>query len=149
MNIMIQRIAAALLSLMGASTAFAVPTCTVASAGTLSFGAVAALASSPDVTTNSGSSFWVNCTADVLSTPAIYSNSSRVMVSGGNNLPFSLSAESPGGLGLRTNSPGSALGITKDGTNETVTLYGKVLVADFKSLPSGVYTAVIVVTVEY
>jgi spore coat protein U-like protein len=149
MNIMTQRLIIALLALSGASTAWAVPTCTVASAGTLSFGTVVALASSPDVTTNTGSSFWVNCTADVPGTPSIYSGSSRVMVAGGNSLPFSLSAESPGGLALQTGSPGSALAITKNGTNETVTLYGKVFVADFKALPSGVYSAVIMVTVEY
>ncbi len=150
MNIIVSRITVALLFLSGATTALAVPTCTVASGGTLSFGAVVALASSPDVTTNSGSSFWVNCTVDVPGTPAIYSNSTRVMVSGGNSLPFSLSAESPGGLELPTASPGSVLlDINKNGSNETVTLYGKVYVADFKSLPSGVYTAVIAVTVEY
>jgi spore coat protein U-like protein len=149
MKLMSHQLMVALLALFGASTAWAVPTCTVASGGTLSFGPVVALASSPNVTTNSGSSFWVNCTADVLSTPTIYSSSTRVMVSGGNSLPFSLSAVSPGGLELRTNSPGYALAITKNGTNETVTLYGKVFVADFKALPSGVYSTVITVTVEY
>lgn len=149
MSPMIHRFAAAALALAGASTAWALPTCTVASGATLSFGAVVALASTPDVTTNSGSSFWVNCTANVTSTPAIYAGSSRVLVSGGNNLPFSLSAVSPGGPELPTSSPGSALGISKNGTNETVTLYGKIFVADFKALPSGVYAVVITVTVEY
>jgi len=144
-----QQLLVALLALAGASTAWALPTCIVATAGTLSFGSVVALASTPDVTTNSGSSFWVNCTVDVPGTPAIYSNSSRVMVSGGNNLPFYLSAESPGGLDLPTSSPGSALAISRNGTNETVTLYGKVFTNDFKALPSGVYTTVITVTVEY
>lgn len=149
MKRMIHQLMAALLALAGASTAWALPTCTVASGGVLPFGTVVALASSPNVTTNSGSSFWVNCTADVLSPPMIYSSSTRVMVSGGNSLPFSLSAESPGGLDLRTNSPGNVLDITRDGTNETVTLYGKVYVADFKALPSGVYSTVITLTVEY
>lgn len=149
MKLMIHRLTITLLLLVGTSKVWALPTCTVASGGTLSFGSVVALASTPDVPTNSGSSFWVNCTADVLSTPTIYSGSSRVMVSGGNSLPFSLSAVSPGGLMLPTSSPGSVLAIAKNGTNETVTLYGKIFAADFKALRSGTYTVVLVMTVEY
>ena len=149
MKYLIHQLTVALLALAGASSAWALPTCTVASGGTLSFGAVAALASSPNVTTNSGSSFWVNCTEDVPGTPKIHSGTPRILVSGGNSLPFYLSAESPGGTDLPTSAPGSALGINKDGTNETVILYGKAFVADFRALPSGVYTTVIVLTVEY
>lgn len=149
MKLIIHQLTVALLAMASATMAWALPTCTVASGGTLSFGTVVALASSPDVTTNSGSSFWVNCTADVLGTPTIYSGSSRVMVSGGNSLPFSLSIQSPGGSELPTSPPGNALGISKNGTNETVTLYGKVFVADFKALPSGAYSVLIMMTVEY
>jgi hypothetical protein len=50
--------------------ALAIPTCMVASGATLSFGAIVALASTGDVTTNSGTSFWVNCTAEVSAAPA-------------------------------------------------------------------------------
>lgn len=129
--------------------AWAVPTCTVASGGALAFGPVIALASTPDVSTNTGTSFWINCTADVATTPAIYSGTPRTMVSGGNSLPFALSAVSPGGLELRSGSPGTPLTISKNGSNETVTLYGKIFANDFKAQPAGVYLQVISLTVEY
>lgn len=138
-----------LLLLACASPAWAVPTCTVASGGALSFGAVVALASTPDVQTNSGASFWVNCTSDVASTPAIYSATARTMTSGGNSLPFALSAVSAGGPGLPTGLPGAPLAIAKDGSNETVTLYGEILTTDFKGLPSGQYSQSITITVVY
>jgi spore coat protein U-like protein len=56
-----------------ATPALAAPTCTIASGATLSFGAVVALASTGDVTTNSGTSLWVNCNSDVTGAPALYS----------------------------------------------------------------------------
>ena len=139
---------AAVLMCLGTS-AFAVPTCTVASGATLSFGAIVALASTSDVTTNSGSSFWVNCTSDVAAAPALYSATARSLQSGANTLPFALSGVSPGGSDLPTAFPGMTLGIARNGSNQTVTLYGKVLAADFKALPSGTYTRVISLTVEY
>ena len=114
-----------------------------------SFGAVVALASTGNVTTNSGASFWVNCTADVTATPALYSASTRTLVSGCNMLPFTLSATSAGGTELPTTSPGTVLGITKNGTNQTVTLYGRITASNFKSLPSGFYARSITLTVEY
>ena len=129
--------------------ALAVPTCTVASGATLSFGAIVALASTGDVTSNSGSSFWVNCTSDVTTTPALYSATSRTLQSGSNNLPFALSGVSAGSTELPATSPGMSLGITKNGTNQTVTLYGKVLATDFRALPSGSYSRVISLTLEY
>jgi spore coat protein U-like protein len=129
--------------------ALAVPTCTVAKGATLSFGAVVALASTGNVTTNSGTSFWVNCTADVTATPALYSASTRTLVSGGNTLPFTLSAAPAGGADLTMTSPGTVLGIAKNGTNQTVPLYGRITASDFKSLPSGFYAASITLTVEY
>lgn len=130
-------------------SALAVPTCTIASGATLAFGPIVALASTGDVTTNSGGTFWVNCTSDVTTTPALYSGTERTLVSGGNSLPFTLSAASPGGTELATQSTGTPLGIAKNGTNQTVTLYGKVLAADFRSLPSGTYSRSIALTVEY
>jgi len=128
---------------------YAVPTCTVAPSATLSFGSIVALASTPDVATNSGNTFWINCTNDVSTTPALYSASARILASGAATLPFSLSAVAAGGAELPTHTPGTPLGIVKNGTNQTVTLYGKVWAADFKSLPSGVYSATITLTVEY
>ncbi len=129
--------------------AWAVPTCTVASNATLSFGAIVALASTGDVTANSGTSFWVNCTSDVAAAPSVYSGTPRTLGSGGNTLPFALSVIAPGGAELPTASPGVSLGILRNGTQQVVTLYGKILANNFRSLPSGSYSRSISLMVEY
>ena len=127
----------------------AVPTCTIASGAMLSFGAVVALASTGDVSTNSGSSFWVNCTSDVAAAPALYSATPRTLLSGGNSMPFALSIVSPGGVELPTASPGTLLGLTRNGSNQMVTLYGKILATNFQSLSPGMYSRSITLTLEY
>ncbi len=139
----------AALTTLACTPARAVPTCTSDSGATLSFGAIVALASSADVTTNSGSSFWVNCTSDVATAPALYSTTPRTLLSGGQRLPFALSAVSPGGAELPTASPGTPLAIARNGSNQTVTLYGKILASNFKSLPAGMYSTSIILTIEY
>lgn len=136
--------------LAGACThGLAVPTCTVATGATLSFGAVVALASTADVTTNSGSSFWINCTPDVTAAPSLHSATPRLLISGGNSLAFALSAVSPEGAELPTASPGTPLGFVRDGTNQTVTLHGHMDASNFSSLPGGAYARSIVLTLEY
>ncbi len=137
------------LVVFGCTNAWAVPTCTIASGASLSFGSVVALASTGDVTTNSGSSFWVNCTSDVTATPTLHSATQRTLVSGGSSLPFTLSASSPGGAELPTASPGAPLGMPRNGTNQVVTLYGRILSSHFRSLPSGFYSTSITLTLEY
>jgi spore coat protein U-like protein len=127
----------------------AVPTCTVATSATLSFGAIVALASTGDVTTNSGSSFWVNCTTDVATAPSLYSTTARILASGGNSLAFALSAVTPGGAELPTSSPGTPLEFTRDGTNQTVTLHGRIHSGSFSALPAGAYATSIALTLEY
>lgn len=127
----------------------ALPSCTVASGGVLSFGAVVPLASTGNVGSNSGASFWINCSSDVTSVPAIHSATARVMASGGASLPFSLSAQSPGGQALPASAPGHPLAIALDGSNQVVTLHGLIRAADFAGLPAGAYSQVISVTVEY
>lgn len=127
----------------------AVPTCTVATGATLSFGAVVALASTADVTTNSGGSFWVNCTSDVPAAPLLHSATPRTLTSGGNSLAFALSAVTPGGAELPTASPGAPLGFTRNGTNQTVTLHGRIDSSHFRSLPAGAYARSIALTLEY
>jgi hypothetical protein len=114
----------------------------------LSFGAVVALASTGDVTTNSGSSLWVNCTSEVAAAPALYS-ATRTLLSGSNSLPFALSIVSPGGAELPTASPGAQLGLTRNGSNQIVTLYGKILATNFQSLSPGMYSRSITLTLEY
>ncbi len=141
--------AGALLLALACVPAWAVPTCTVAANATLSFGAIVALASTGDVTANSGTSLWVSCTSDVAAAPALYSGTPRTLVSGGNSLPFALSAIAPGGAELPTASPGASLGILRNGTQQTVTLYGKIAANNFRALPSGPYSTLIGLTVEY
>ena len=130
-------------------SAQAIPTCTIASGAMLSFGAVVALASTGDVNTNSGSSFWVNCTSDVVAAPTLYSATPPILLSGGNSLPFALSIVSPGGAELPIVSPGTQLGITRNGSNQVVTLYGKILATHFQSLSPGMYSSYITLTLEY
>jgi len=122
--------------------------CTVASGATLSFGTVVALASTGNVSANSGTSFWVNCHAATLP-PTLHSASTRTLVSGAHALPFQLSVVSAGGTELPTTSPGTTLGIVRNGTNQTVPLYGRITPTDFKSLPSGFYSTSITLKVEY
>ncbi len=129
--------------------AWAVPTCTLASTATLSFGAIVALASTGDISTNTGGSLWMNCTSDVTTAPSLYSASPRTLVSGAGSLAFGLSASAPGGTELATAPPGTPLGITRNGTNQTVTLYGRIAARNFQSLRSGLYTRSIILTVEY
>lgn len=140
-----------LIGLLGAASidALAVPTCSVASGATLSFGTVVALASTGDVSANSGSTFWVNCTADVGAAPLLYSASTRTLVSGPNTLPFGLSATVSGGVELPASSPGTMLGIARNGTNQTVVLYGRITASNFKGLPSGMYSTSLSLTLEY
>src|ERR1700722_6719642 len=100
--------------------AWAVPTCTVAYSAPLAFGAIVALDSTGDVTTNSGTSFWVNCTSDVTAAPTLYSGIPRTLLSGSRSLPFALSASASGGAELPTVSPGVSPGILRNGTQQAV-----------------------------
>jgi len=137
-------LAAALL----AGCADAVGGCTVPSASLLDFGTIDA-ASSPDQSTNSGSSFWVNCTSDVKTMPKLYSGSARAMTFGAYTLPFRLSLVSPGAADLPTSPPGMPLAIAHYNINEVIPLYSKILASDFRTLPAGVYATAITLTLEY
>ena len=132
------------------NSAMAAPTCTIATGATLSFGSVVALASTPDQTTNSGTSFWVNCSEDVTAAPTLYSSTTpRTLQSSVYSIPLALSTHSPGGPELPFASPGMPLNVLRNGTAETVVLFAKIQSTHFRSLPSGSYTAVLSLTVEY
>ena len=132
------------------NSVMAVPTCTIATGATLSFGSVVALASTPDQTTNSGTSFWVNCSADVPDAPSLYSSTTpRSLQSGANSIPLALSTHSPGGPELPFAPSGVPLNLLRNGTAETVVLHAKIQSTHFRSLPSGSYTAVLSLTLEY
>jgi hypothetical protein len=132
-----------------AGNASAVGMCSVASSAVISFGAIPALASTGDITANSGTTLWVNCTSDVTSTPSLYSATPRTLTSSWGSLPFNLSIVSPTGAELASAPPGTLLSITRNGSNQVVTLHGMVSAYDFRSLPSGNYSRVLALTVEY
>lgn len=143
------RSAAAAVFLIAAAGAQATPQCSVSTSAVLSFGSVVALASTGDVASDTGSSFWVNCNAEVAGAPAVYSSSPRVMSNGDRQLPFTLSAVAPGGAALPSASPGASLSIPRNGMNQPVVLYGRLRAADFKALPGGHYSTNLVITIEY
>jgi len=126
-----------------------VPTCTVATGATLSFGAVAAPASAGAVSANSGSSFWLNWTSDVTAAPSLHSATPRTLTSGGSSLPFALRAVTPGGAELPTASPGAPREFTPSGSNQTVTLHAQTHSSNFRLLPAGAYARSIALTLYY
>ena len=126
----------------------AVPTCTVATGATLNFGAIVALASTPDQLTQSGSSFWVNCSADVSNAPSLYSTTPWALHAADQTLPFQLSLNNFLTL-LPTNGPGAALPIVANGSNQVVTIYARLLATQFRALPAGDYTGVVSVSIDY
>jgi spore coat protein U-like protein len=134
---------------LAACPILATPQCSVATGAQLSFGTIPALASAGDRTTDSGTSFWINCNSEVAAAPHLYSSSPRTLAAGASSLPFKLSLLSAGNADLPASSPGTALGTTRNGTSQTVSLYGKIRAADYKSLPPGMYSTSISLTIEY
>jgi hypothetical protein len=65
-------------------------------------------------------------------------------------LPFNLSLNSGAANDDLPTAPlGAPFDITRNGTDQAVTLYAKIYTQNFKSLPGGLYSAAIVLTVEY
>jgi hypothetical protein len=79
----------------------------------------------------------------------MHSSTPRTLISGAHSLPFALSAVTPGGAELPATSPGAALGFARNGTNQTITLHGRIGASNFRSLPAGAYTRQIALTLEY
>jgi spore coat protein U-like protein len=132
------------------STHATAQSCTVGTGGALAFGSVVALASTTNQTTDSGQSFKVKCDSGVAGTLRLYSATPRVMQNNASSLPFNLSLNSGAANDdLPTASLGAPFDITRNGTDQAVILYAKIFTQNFKSLPSGLYLAAIVLTVEY
>ncbi|HVZ45629.1 MAG TPA: spore coat protein U domain-containing protein [Ramlibacter sp.] len=131
------------------AAASAAPQCSVSTNARLDFGTVIALESTGDRTTDSAGSFWINCNSEVTAAPRLYSGTARVMQYGAMSLPFRLSLVAPGAGDLPAATPGAPLAFPRDGTNQTVTLYGAIRAADFKALPPGLYSTSVSLTVEY
>jgi hypothetical protein len=133
-----------------ASTNAIAQSCTVASGGMLVFQGVILLASTGNRTTDSGQSFKVKCDSGVAGTLRLHSGTPRVMRNGSNNLPFNLSLTSGAPSNdLPTAPPGAQINITRDGLDHPVILYAKIYTEDFRTLPGGLYSASITLTVEY
>lgn len=133
-----------------ANTNAAAQSCTVATGGALAFGAVVALASTANQTTDSGQSFKVNCDSGVAGTLRLYSATPRVMHSNGSSLPFNLSLNSGAASDdLPTAALGAPFNITRNGTDQAVILYAKIYTQNFRALPGGLYSAALMLTVEY
>ena len=125
-----------------------VTACEVNTGGAINFGSFNALESSGTKNADSGTTFQVACSADALA-PAIFSATARTIGNGTDTLAFGLSFVSSGGASLPTATPGTAIGITQNGSMQAVTLYGQLLAADYKALSSGLYTADMTITVEW
>jgi spore coat protein U-like protein len=124
--------------------------CTVGTGGTLAFGSVVALASTTNQSTDSGQSFKVKCDSGVAGTLRLYSATPRVMQNNASSLPFNLSLNSGAANDDLPTAPlGAPFDITRNGTDQAVILYAKIFTQNFKSLPSGLYSAAILLTVEY
>ena len=136
--------------LLGLGTVVSAPAfalCAVSGSATIAFGAFEALASSGNQSANSGSTFVVKCTPN--EKPALYSTTPRTLVSGTSSLPFSLSIVSPGGPELPTMSPGAPMSFLQDNKDQVFVIHGLVRSADFRGLPSGTYSRVVTLTLEY
>jgi spore coat protein U-like protein len=124
--------------------------CTVGTGGALAFGSVVALASTANQTTDSGQSFKVKCDSGVAGTLRLYSATPRVMQHNASSLPFNLSLNSGAANDDLPTAPlGAPFDITRNGTDQAVILYAKIYSQNFRSLPSGLYSAAIVLTLEY
>jgi spore coat protein U-like protein len=132
------------------STHAVAQSCTVGTGGTLAFGSVVALASTANQSTDSGQSFKVKCDSGVAGTLRLYSATPRVMQNITSSLPFNLSLNSGAANDDLPTAPlGAPFDITRNGTDQAVILYAKIFTQNFKSLPSGLYSAAIVLTLEY
>lgn len=123
--------------------------CTV-SAATLDFGSATALTSSSDVTGDTGTSLKIACSSGT--TPTIWSDTVRTLVSGGNSFAFNLSQTSGAAtddLPTVTGSAASIPSFTADGTEKTVMIYGKILASNFGAKPAGSYTKAVTLSVNY
>jgi spore coat protein U-like protein len=127
-----------------------VSACEVTGVTQLNFSALPALASGTAATGDTGSTLLVACSSDL--TPMLYVVGLRSLSDGAGTphlIPFNLSLTSGAAVNDLPAVTGTDLAMTKDGTPQTVTIYGKVLVADAQGKPTGNYTANLTVNVDY
>lgn len=126
-----------------------VSACEVSSTAAIHFGSITSLLSTGDKLGDSGITFQVACSSDVA--PLISTTATRTMLFGAIPLPFNLSLTAGAAA---DDFPPTATGLvmTKDGTLQTVTLYGRVLATNFtgaNAKAAGAYTVPLTVAVAY
>jgi hypothetical protein len=130
-------------------TATLTSACTV-SASALTFAAANALTSSADVTGDTGTSLKIACTTGT--NPTIWSDTARILSDGTNSFAFNLSqtaGAAADNLPTTTGAAEAIAGFTADGTEKTVTIYGKILASNFGGKPAGTYTKAVTLSVNY
>jgi hypothetical protein len=126
--------------------------CEVTPNATISFGNIVTLLSTGIKTADSGATFQVACSNGA--SPLIYTPDPHVMLdvaTGLESLPFNLSLTA-GAAANTINTTPTGFALTKDGTMQTVTLYARVLPANFtggNARTSGAYTVNLTVSVDY
>jgi hypothetical protein len=116
--------------------------------GTISFGTVIALQSTPDVDATS-TGFAVACSSGL--SPTIKTATVRLMAGTtvpGNTMTYNLSL-APGAAADDFPSAATALVMTSDGTPQAISIYGKLVKASFQGMPQDNYTQTVVVDVGY
>ncbi|MDO8776033.1 MAG: spore coat protein U domain-containing protein [Burkholderiaceae bacterium] len=126
-----------------------VSACEVSPTAAIHFGNITNISSAGDKLADSGSSFQVACSSDVA--PLISTTAVRTMLFGAVPLPFNLSLTAGAAA---DDFPPTATGLvmTKNGVLQTVTLYGRVLAANFtgeNAKITGAYTVNLTVDVAY
>lgn len=123
--------------------------CEVSASPAIDFGTFAALLSSNDRTSSTGSTLQVACSHDAL--PKIYVSNAREMTNGTDVLPFNLSLTAGAAANDLASTSGAAnsLTVTQDGAMHDVVIYGRVAATNFQALSSGSYTTDVTVAVVY
>jgi spore coat protein U-like protein len=122
----------------------------VSASAALSFGTFTPLDSTGDRLANTGSSFQVRCTSNA--SPSLYATGTRKLTKGGDEIGFLLSANPVAVADDLPSTLATALPLTslaKDGTAETVTLYGRVRVDNYSNKPGGAYSSAITLQLVY
>jgi spore coat protein U-like protein len=126
--------------------------CEVTPTASISFGNIVTLLSTVSATANSGTTFKVACSNGA--TPLIYTLDPHVMVdvaTGLESVPFNLSLTSGAPTDTISTTP-TSFTLTQNGELQTVTLYAKVLAANFtgaNARTSGAYTVNLIMSVDY
>jgi hypothetical protein len=123
--------------------------CTV-SAATMTFDGFAALSSTADQTADTAGSLLIACTTGAV--PMIWSDTTRTLTGTGGAIAFNLDQATgavTNALPITTGTAEEITGYISTGAPIAVPLHGRITAAEFGGKAAGVYTANIVVSVNY